>query len=91
MKLNKAIRNIMKETKTTQKKLMEAVNRNGGKSIIKSQSVIAERLKSDNLGIDKLLEMMDAMDYEIVLQPKSTRGKRAIGAYVINSEEEEQK
>lgn len=88
MKLKNAIRAIMKDTKTTQKKLMETVNKNNGKIVIKSQSVIAERLKSDNLSIDKLIEMMSAMDYEIVLQPKSTRGKRANGAYVINNREE---
>lgn len=88
MKLSKAIRAIMKDTKTTQKKLMETVNRNSGTTIIKSQSVVAERLKSDNLGVDKLIEMTNAMDYEIILQPKSTRGKRASGAYVIDNKEE---
>jgi hypothetical protein len=90
MKITEAIRAIMKDTKTTQKKLVETINSNSGQITVKSQSVIAERLRKDNIGVDKLYEMLEAMDYEIVLQPKSTRGKRPIGAYVIDNKESEE-
>lgn len=84
MKINDAIREIMKTQRVTQRRLVETINANGGN--IKSQSVIAERLKrSDTMQMDKALEMLDALGYELVVQPRSTRGKRASGAYVIDN------
>lgn len=90
MKINEAIKEIMRSKGITQKKLQEEVNRKAGKEVIKSQSVMAERLKRNNaMQIDKAYELLDALDYEIVIQPKSTRGKRANGAYVVNLEDGE--
>lgn len=90
MKINEAIKRIMKEKGITQQKLMETVNGKTGETVIKSQSIIAERLRrGSTMQMDKALELLDALDYEIVIQPKSTRGKRANGAYVIDMKEGE--
>lgn len=88
MKINEAIRKIMKEKGVTQNKIIEMVNGKAGETVIKSQSIIAERLKrGETMQMDKALELLEALDYEIVIQPKSTRGKRANGAYVIDMQE----
>lgn len=38
---------------------------------VKSQSVIAERLKMDNISINVVLDMLDAVGYEMVIVPKA--------------------
>lgn len=92
MKINEAIRAIMNEKGITQQKMMNLVNKKAGGTVIKSQSIIAERLKrGETMQINKALELLNELDYEIVIQPKSTRGKRANGAYVIDMEGGEEK
>lgn len=92
MRINEAIKEIMKSKGITQEKLKDEVNTRAGKVVIKSQSVLAERFKrSSAMQIDKAFELLDALDYEIVIQPKSTRGKRASGAYVVNMGDGESK
>ena len=83
MKINEAIRKIMKIKGVTQTQMKETLG-------YKSQSNVAGRLKSD-MQMSNVVEFLNALNYEIVIQPKSTRGKRATGAYVINNEEEEEK
>ena len=76
MKMQEAIKEILKEKRVTQQKLASELG-------YKGQSGVAMRLKSD-MQISTAFEMLNALDYEIVIQPKSTRGKRANGAYVID-------
>lgn len=90
MNICKIIASVMVDTKTTQKSLLLKINALAGKQVIKSQSVVSERLKNKNIGVDKAFEMLDAMGYEIIIQPKSTRGKRATGSYVITKEDEQE-
>ncbi len=47
-----------------------------------SNAVIYERLTQKNISIKNLDQMLAAMDYEIVIQPK-TSGRKPDGVYVI--------
>lgn len=80
MKIGKAIESAMKSTKTTQTQLAERIG-------AKSQSVISERLRMNNLSIDRIVEMLDAVGYEVVVQEKK-RGRRPEGQIVIGGEDE---
>ena len=80
MKINEAIRKIMKTKGITQMQMKNSLG-------YKSQSNVAGRLKSD-MQMSNVVEFLNVLNYEIVIQPKSTRGKRANGAYVINNREE---
>ncbi len=53
-----------------------------GKRIGVSNASIYERLTQKNISVDKLREMLAAMDYEIIVQPRSS-GRKAEGVYVI--------
>ena len=64
MKIGEAIKTAMKSKKITQTTLAEMVG-------VKSQSVIAERLKMDNISINVVLDMLDAVGYEMVIVPKT--------------------
>lgn len=75
MKIGEAIKLAMKNQKTTQQQLAERIGAS-------SQSVIAQRLRMDNLSVDTVLEMLDAIGYEIVIQEKR-RGRRPEGQIVI--------
>ncbi len=65
MRIGKAIKSVMKSDKVTQSKLAEMVG-------AKSQSVIAERLKMDNISINAVLDMLEALGYEMVIQSKES-------------------
>ena len=67
MKIGEAIKTAMKSKKITQTTLAEMVG-------VKSQSVIAERLKMDNISINVVLDMLDAVGYEMMIVPKSENG-----------------
>lgn len=69
MKIKDVIRLVMKETRTTQQQLADRIG-------AKHQSVISERLKMDNLSINKALEMLEALGYEMVIQEKRRGRKR---------------
>lgn len=73
MKIGEAIKKAMKAEKITQVQLAEKVG-------AKSQSVIAERLKMDNISINVIIDMLDAVGYEMVIQPKNnnTEGQLTI-------------
>jgi len=75
MRIGEAIKKAMKDKKITQLELSKKMG-------AKSQSVVAQRLRMDNLSIDKILEMLDIIDYEIVIQPKKN-GRRPVGTYVV--------
>ena len=65
MKSTEAIKEIMKEQNVTATAL--------GKRIGKTQKVVSDRLRLENLSTDKLNEMLRALDYKIVIMPADTR------------------
>ena len=67
MKIGEAIKNAMKSKKITQTTLAERVG-------VKSQSVIAKRLKMDNISVNVVLDMLDAIGYEMMIVPKDEDG-----------------
>lgn len=71
MKIGEAIKKAMKAEKITQVQLAEKVG-------AKSQSVIAERLKMDNISINVIIDMLDAVGYEMVIQPKGNKSESQI-------------
>lgn len=75
MKIGEAIKLAMKKQKTTQQQLADRIG-------VKSQSVIAQRLRMDNLSVDTVLEMLDYIGYEMIIQEKK-RGRRPEGQIVI--------
>lgn len=79
MKIGDAIKIAMKDKKTTQVQLAERLG-------VTSQSVIAQRLRMENISIDKVLEMLDAIGYEMIIQERK-RGRRPEGQLVIGSDE----
>lgn len=83
MIIGDAVRKAMKETKTTQVKLAERLS-NPERQV--SQTVISERLNHSNMSVNLLLEMLDKLDYELVIQPKK-RGRRPEGQILVGDEE----
>ena len=75
MKVSEAIKEAMRQTKTSQKMLAERIG-------VKNQSTIAMRLKQESIGVNNVIEMLDAIGYEMVIQEKK-RGRRAEGQMVI--------
>jgi len=69
MKIGEAIKQALKNQKTTQQQLADRIG-------AKSQSVIAQRLRMNNLSIETILEMLDAIGYEIVIQEKKPGRRR---------------
>lgn len=81
MKISDAIKIAMKNQKTTQVQLAERIGAS-------SQSVIAQRLRMNNLSVDTVIEMLDAIGYEMVIQEKK-RGRRPEGQIIIDRGEEQ--
>lgn len=81
MKISDAIKTAMKNQKTTQVQLAERIGAS-------SQSVIAQRLRMNNLSVDTVIEMLDAIGYEMVIQEKK-RGRRPEGQIIIDRGEEQ--
>jgi len=69
MKIGEAIKQALKNQKTTQQQLADRIG-------AKSQSVIAQRLRMNNLSIETILEMLDAIGYEVVIQEKKPGRRR---------------
>ncbi len=69
-----AVKRIMEESNVTNAKLASRIGT--------SNAVIYERLTQKNISIKNLDQMLAAMDYEIVLQPRSS-GRKPDGHYVI--------
>lgn len=79
MKVGDAVKIAMKAQKTTQQQLADRIGAT-------SQSVIAQRLRMPNLSVDVILQMLDAIGYEIIIQEKK-RGRRPEGQIVIGGDE----
>ena len=61
MNHTEAIKKVMDETGTLQKDLVKQIG-------VKSQSVISSRINQDNISVKALLEILDAMGYELVVR-----------------------
>ena len=80
MKINKAIREIMKNKKISLSAMATALGKSKGTDI-------SARLNYDNMSFDKAIEMLDVLGYEIVIQEKKQGGRRA-DQVVINQKDE---
>lgn len=80
MKANEILRAAMSEKGVTQKQLAASIG-------AKSQSVIAERLKTNSFTVANLNAMLAVLGYELVVQPKKP-GRRPDGQFVIDVSEE---
>ena len=69
-----AIKNAMADKRITQTKLADIMG-------YASSAGIRSRLNS-NISCDLLIQLLDKLDYEVVVQPK-TQGKRKDGAIVL--------
>lgn len=75
MRASEIIKNAMKENRITQTQLRDLMGLN-------NQSAVSVRINSPNPKIDTLIELLDAMGYELVIQPKK-RGRRPDGQEVV--------
>lgn len=82
MTIGKVIRDVMKKRGVTQIEMRDKLG-------YKAQSAVAKMLRSD-MQVSNAIRMLDIVGYEIIIQPKSTRGKRATGSYVITKEDEQE-
>lgn len=82
MTIGKAIRDVMKKRGVTQIEMRDKLG-------YKAQSAVAKMLRSD-MQVSNAIRMLDIVGYEIIIQPKSTRGKRATRSYVITKEDEQE-
>jgi hypothetical protein len=81
MKINKAIRDIMKLKNMSLSAMAIAVGKTKGNDI-------SARLNNDNMSFDKVVEMLDVLGYEVVLQERKQGGRRA-DQIVIDQKDEE--
>lgn len=70
MKINEAIRQIMKSKKVTLSSMATAIGKSRGNDV-------SARLNNGNLTFDKAVEMLDVLGYEVVLQEKKPGARRA--------------
>lgn len=90
MKINKAIRQVMKNKGVTLKSMGKAlwkVDKKTGESIHLKANDISARLVNDNLSFDKAYEMLAVMGYEIVIQ-ETKPGARRADQIVIDQEDD---
>lgn len=78
MKMGDAIKKAMSDKGIGQTQMAKMIG-------AKSQSVIAERLRRDNLSVDTVLEMLSLVGYELVIQ-ETKPGRRPEGQIVIGGE-----
>ena len=68
MTVTEIIKDIM--IKSRPPKTMEVLANDMG---YKSASGVGERLKGNNMSVKKLCEFAEALDYEVILRPKTTK------------------
>lgn len=81
MKINEAIRQIMKDKKVTLLSMAKSIGKERGNDV-------SARLNNSNMTIDKAVEMLDVLGYEVVLQEKKP-GQRRSDQLVIDQKEGE--
>lgn len=82
MRVTTAVQTVRKEKKVTYEQLAKAV---GAKSYTNIKNLLSEKA---NPTVDSLLPVLEALGYELVIQPKK-QGRRAEGQRVITIETEE--
>ena len=70
MKHTDAIKKIMIDTNVSQVDLMKQIG-------LKSRSAISSRINQDNISVKAMLEILDAMGYELVV-------RESFGTYELN-------
>ena len=75
MRASEIIKSAMKESRITQEQLRDIMGLN-------HQSAVSVRINSPNPKLDTLIEVLDAIGYELVIQPKK-RGRRPEGQEVV--------
>lgn len=86
MKINTAIRRVMKDKGFTYHMMATALSAAIGKTITEN-SVGSKLSGGDNMKINNAIRFLSFMGYEIVVQPK-TSGARKAGSYVIDGRDE---
>jgi transcriptional regulator with XRE-family HTH domain len=81
MKATIAVQTVRKEKKVTYDQLAKAV---GAKSYSNIKNLLSDKA---NPTIDSLIPVLEALGYEMVIQPKK-QGRRPEGQYVIDVAEE---
>ena len=64
MKIGEAIRLLMKRHSVTQVEMAKLIG-------VKGQTVISERIRRENMSVEKILQMIDPLGYQLVIQPKN--------------------
>jgi DNA-binding helix-turn-helix protein len=75
MRIQEAMKNIMKERKITQQRIAYSLNT--------TQSSVNDRLNRGNISLESSLKILNVLGYEMVIQPKSS-GRRKDGQIVID-------
>lgn len=70
MKVNKIIAKLMEERKMSKAALGRAVGVDDSKNKSQPTDTINKRLKQTNISIDMVADMVDKMDYQVVIIPK---------------------
>lgn len=78
MKPNEIVRDIMKTQNIGLSKLADRMQ--------KSVRLVSDRLRLDNISVDKLVEILRFLDHDLVIMPRGKAG-RIEGAYVIEKGE----
>lgn len=81
MKINEAIRQIMKDKKVTLLSMAKSIGKERGNDV-------SARLNNSNMTFEKAVEMLDVLGYEVVLQEKKP-GQRRSDQLVIDQKEAE--
>lgn len=81
MTANKAIAKVMKDKGVTQMMMAQGIGK-------KRPNDVSARLMSNNMSMNKVLEMLEVLGYELTIQPKRP-GARPSGQIVIISSEKE--
>ena len=83
MNINEIIRNIIENATTpdgkkmTQAAIIDHINRKYGQSV--TAAALSDRLKNKNMKINTVIEMLDLLDYEVVIRSK----KEGLQSYVV--------
>ncbi len=83
MKITTAVQTVRKERKATYDQLAKAV---GAKSYSNIKNLLSGNA---NPTVESLLPVLEALGYEMIIQPKK-QGRRADGQYVITFEEDKE-
>lgn len=85
MHISKALKKVIKLTNSTQAAVAAHMS---DTERTYTQKNVAAWLGNGNPSINTILKMAEAMNYEVVLQPKK-RGRRAEGQIVIGEDDDE--